>query len=256
MVSGYSRMIAARMLIEQLLSPPMAVAEAFHDDIDGPGLYAAEERVVSGAVPQRRREFTTVRACARRALAELKFPPAPILPGERGAPGWPTGAVGSMTHCAGYRAAAVAYAGDLATIGIDAEPNLPIRNSGTRDLVTVPEERAWLSELGVRRPEVSWDRLVFSAKESVYKAWFPLTGRWLDFDQAVVTVDPDRGTFYARLLVPGPEIGGSRIRGFDGGWIQRNGILVTAIALTQSAVNVARRIPVDGRPATAPMSAL
>ncbi|MFF3323117.1 4'-phosphopantetheinyl transferase [Streptomyces sp. NPDC002889] len=242
-------------MIEQLLAPPMAVAEAFHDDAEGPGLYAAEERLVSRAVPQRRREFTTVRACARRALAELRIPPAPILPGERGAPVWPAGVVGSMTHCEGYRAAAVAYAGDLATIGIDAEPDLPIKSSGTRDLVTVPEERAWLSALRVRRPEVSWDRLVFSAKESVYKAWFPLTGRWLDFDQAVVTVDPDRGTFYARLLVPGPEIGGSRIPGFEGSWIQRHGILLTAIALTHSAVNVARRIPVAHRPATASTAA-
>jgi 4'-phosphopantetheinyl transferase EntD len=249
-------------MIEQLLAPPMAVAEAFQDDTEGPGLYAAEERLVSGAVPRRRREFTTVRACARRAFAELRIPPAPILPGERGAPVWPAGVVGSMTHCEGYRAAAVAYAGDLATIGIDAEPNLPIRSSGTRELVTVPEERAWLSALRVRRPEVSWDRLVFSAKESVYKAWFPLTGRWLDFDQAVVTVDPDRGTFYARLLVPGPEIGGSRIPGFEGSWIQRDGFLLTAIALTHSAVSLAGRTPVADRspvshqPAPASVSAL
>ncbi|MET9432587.1 4'-phosphopantetheinyl transferase superfamily protein [Streptomyces sp. NPDC006551] len=239
-------------MIEQLLAPPMAVAEAFHDDIEGPGLYAAEERLVSRAVPQRRREFTTVRTCARRALGELRIPPAPILPGERGAPVWPAGVVGSMTHCEGYRAAAVAHAADLATIGIDAEPNLPIKSSGTRDLVTVPEERVWMAALRVRRPEVSWDRLVFSAKESVYKAWFPLTGRWLDFDQAVVTVDPDRGGFYARLLVPGPQIGGSRIAGFEGSWTQRNGILLTAIALTHSAVSVARRLPVVAhRPATA-----
>ncbi|OKK21751.1 hypothetical protein AMK16_00095 [Streptomyces sp. CB00455] len=248
-------------MIEQLLTPPMAVAEAFQDDTGGPGLYAAEERLVSGAVPRRRREFTTVRACARRALAELRIPPAPILHGERGAPVWPAGVVGSMTHCEGYRAAAVAYAGDLATIGIDAEPNLPIRSSGTRERVTVPEERAWLSPLEVRRPEVSWDRLVFSAKESVYKAWFPLTGRWLGFDQAVVTVDPDRGTFHARLLVPGPKIGGSRLSGFAGGWMLRDGILLTAIALTHSAVSLtgrtplADRVPVSLRHATASVPA-
>jgi 4'-phosphopantetheinyl transferase EntD len=242
-------------MIEQLLTLPMAVAEAFHDDPRGPGLHPAEERLVSSAVARRRREFTTVRACARRALAELRIPPAPILPGNKGAPVWPARVVGSMTHCEGYRAAAVAHTSDLATVGIDAEPNLPIKNSGTRDLVTVPEERAWLSAMRVRRPDVSWDRLVFSAKESVYKAWFPLTGRWLDFDQAVVTIDPDRGTFYARLLVPGPEIGGSRIPGFEGSWVQRHGILLTTIALTHSAVNVTGRIQVDHRPMSAAVPA-
>ncbi|MER5738231.1 MULTISPECIES: 4'-phosphopantetheinyl transferase superfamily protein [unclassified Streptomyces] len=243
-------------MIEQLLAPPMAVAEAYHDDIGGPGLHAAEERVVAGSAERRRREFTTVRTCARKALAELRVGPAPILPGERGAPIWPAGVVGSMTHCEGYRAAAVAYAGEIATIGIDAEPNRPIRNSGTRDLVTVPEERARLAALRSHRPEVAWDRLVFSVKESVYKAWFPLTGRPLDFDQAIVTVDPDHGTFHARLLVTAPEIGGSRISGFHGAWIVRHGILLTAIALTRGAVSVAGRTPGHRRPGTASLSAL
>ncbi|MCX5387496.1 4'-phosphopantetheinyl transferase [Streptomyces sp. NBC_00083] len=249
-------------MIEQLLTAPMAVAEAFHDDVvEGVGPYEAEERLVADAVPRRRREFTTVRVLARQALAELRIAPSPILPGPLGAPVWPGGVVGSMTHCAGYRAAAVAYGGDFAAIGIDAEPHLPIEGIGTLDLVTVPQERAWLAALRVRRPEVCWDRLVFSAKESVYKAWFPLTGRRLDFDEAVVTVDPDLGTFHARLLVDGPEVGGRRIRGFDGGWLHRDGILLTAVALTRGAANAVRAPGVVGsvsghpRPATRSASA-
>ncbi|MEU7006235.1 4'-phosphopantetheinyl transferase superfamily protein [Streptomyces sp. NPDC046332] len=237
-------------MIESLLPPPLAVADTRHDRPDSV-LYPAEAQRVAGAVDARRREFATVRFCARQALGELGVSPAPILNGERGAPIWPDGTVGSMTHCQGYRAAAVAYATDLATIGIDAEPDLPIRAEGTRELVMVPEERARVAALRVRRPEVAWDRLVFSAKESVYKAWFPLTGRWLDFHEAVITIDPDRGTFHARLLVPGPEIGGSRVRAFEGSWLRREGILLTAIALTHAAVDVTRPVPSGGRSATA-----
>jgi 4'-phosphopantetheinyl transferase EntD len=210
---------------------PVEAVEAFHDPVDPPPLFPEEERLVAGAVARRRQEFGTVRACARTALARLGVPAGPILPGERGAPRWPGSVVGSMTHCAGYRAAAVARAADVVTIGLDAEPNEPLRNDGVLGLVTVAEERAWLPGTTARWPGVSWDRLVFSAKESVYKAWFPLTGLWLDFDEAVITVDPAAGTFAARLLVPGPEVAGGRLPGFTGRWLVRDGLILTAIVV-------------------------
>ena len=48
-------------------------------------------------------------------------------------------------------------------------------------------------------PAICWDRLLFSAKESVYKAWFRATGRWLGFEDAEVTIDPVARAFHARL---------------------------------------------------------
>ncbi|MER6996182.1 4'-phosphopantetheinyl transferase superfamily protein [Streptomyces sp. NPDC000410] len=217
-------------MLEELLPAAVAVEETF-DDVADSELYEEEKALIATSVEQRRREFATVRGCARAALARLGVPPAPILRGERGAPRWPHGIVGSMTHCAGYRAAAVARAEDMVSIGIDAEPNEPMPNAGTLDLVTLPEERRWLSGMAPRRPDVCWDRLVFSAKESVYKAWFPLTGRWLGFEDALVTVDPQAGTFHARLLVPGPDVAGIRLTGFTGNWTARRNLLLTAIAL-------------------------
>ncbi|MFF5935688.1 4'-phosphopantetheinyl transferase [Streptomyces sp. NPDC012508] len=220
-------------MIETLLPFPMVSAERF-SDVSGDVLFPSERQVIAGAGVARRREFATVRACARTALARLGVPAAPVLPDAHGAPRWPAGVVGSMTHCAGYRAAAVARACDVVAVGIDAEPDAPIPTRGARALVTVAEERAHIAELGVRRPGVSWDRLIFSAKESVYKAWYPLTGRWLEFDQVLITVSPDEGTFSARLLVPGPKIGARRIRGFTGTWTQAQGLLLTAVAVTSA----------------------
>jgi 4'-phosphopantetheinyl transferase EntD len=43
----------------------------------------------------------------------------------------------------------------------------------------LPGERAMLRDLAATAPGPCWDRLLFSAKESVYKAWFPPAGRWL-----------------------------------------------------------------------------
>ncbi|MBT2479351.1 4'-phosphopantetheinyl transferase [Streptomyces sp. ISL-94] len=218
-------------MISSVLPPSVATAELFRDDPAAAPLFPEEERVVAGAVAARRREFASVRRCAREALARLGLPPAPLLPGTGGAPRWPDGIVGSMTHCRGYRAAAVARRGDALSIGCDAEPNEPLPDPGILELISLPQERARVRALAARRPAVCWDRLLFSAKESVYKAWFPLTGRPLDFDEALITLDLATSTFRADLLVPGPPVNGFNVTAFDGRWRTGNGLVVTAVTM-------------------------
>jgi 4'-phosphopantetheinyl transferase EntD len=214
-------------VIEKILSAAVASAEAF-DDPPGGFLFPEEEAVIRRSVGKRRREFTTVRVCARRALGDLGLPAMPILPGERGAPRWPRGVVGSMTHCDGYRAVAVGWGTQVPTIGIDAEPHEPLPD-GILDVVALPGELGRLEGLGRAAPTVRWDRLLFSAKECVYKAWFPLTSRWLGFDEADITLRPD-GSFSARLLVVGPTREGAPLTGFAGRWQVADGLVVTAIS--------------------------
>jgi 4'-phosphopantetheinyl transferase EntD len=219
-------------LIAAILPGPVAVAEVFGDLPDAE-LYPAEAAVVARAVDGRRREFATGRACARTALATLGVPAGPILPGARGAPQWPPGVVGSITHCAGYRACAVARGRDVVTIGLDAEPNAEVPDD-VLPVVASEAERARIAALAADRPEVAWDRLLFSAKESVYKAWFPLTGRWLEFEEADVEFDPVRETFSARLLADGPVVNGAPLTRLDGRWLTGQGLLVTAIVVPAS----------------------
>jgi 4'-phosphopantetheinyl transferase EntD len=218
---------ARSALLAQVAPPPVAVVEAFAD-VDAE-LFAPEVAYVAGAVASRRRAFTTARHCARRALAELGIAPVAIPPGERGSPVWPPGVVGSITHCDGYRAAAVARARDVLALGIDAEPNGPISERVLRRIALEPE-RAWVAAQSAAEPEVSWDRLLFSMKESVYKAWYPIARRWLGFEDALIDVDPARRTFTARLLVPGADHDRGRIDGFSGRWTVGRGLVVTAIA--------------------------
>jgi enterobactin synthetase component D / holo-[acyl-carrier protein] synthase len=197
-------------------------------------LFPVEEAVVARAVEKRRREFVTVRACAREALARLGLPPEPVASGEKGEPLWPVGVVGSITHCDGYRACAVAREEDLLTIGVDAEPNLPLPDGLLPD-IALPEERELLRQLAREDAAVQWERLLFSIKESVYKAWFPLAERWLGFEDAVVSIDRLRGSFTAHLLVPGPEVEGRELRSFQGRWLASDGLLIAAIARSTSA---------------------
>jgi 4'-phosphopantetheinyl transferase EntD len=193
-------------------------------------LFPEEEAVVGNAVEKRRREFVTARACAREALARLGLPERAVGTGARGEPIWPAGIVGSITHCAGYRACAVAPTSKLLTIGVDAEVADPLP-PGLIDDIALPEERRWIERAVAERPDVSWDRLLFSIKESIYKAWFPLARSWLGFEDASVVVDPASGSFTAHLLVPGPTLQGRKLDGFSGRWLCADGLLCSAIAV-------------------------
>jgi 4'-phosphopantetheinyl transferase EntD len=215
-------------MLAELLPGSARAVEVF-DDPPQARLLPEEEAYVARAVEIRRREFTTGRHCARAALGRLGFAPVAITRGHRGAPGWPTGVVGSITHCAGYRAAAVARTTDLVTIGIDAEPHDPLP-AGVLDMIARPEERGRLGGLAALAPDIAWDRLLFSAKESVYKAWAPLTGTFLDFDGAEIIFDPAAGSFVARLRSPGAILVGDARGELHGRFVVRGHLVVTAIA--------------------------
>ena len=220
-------------MLADLLPPAVAAAESLGpvpEPGPGPGLFAAEQALVRTAGLRRRAEFTAGRACARTALAALGLPAAPVLAGRAGEPRWPAGVTGSITHCAGYRACAVARTADVAALGIDAEPDAGLP-AGLLASVAHGAERAWIARQAASAPAVCWDRLLFSAKESVYKAWFPLTGRWLGFEDADITVNLADGTFGARLRVTAPEAGGSRLAGFTGRWLARDGLIMTAVTV-------------------------
>jgi 4'-phosphopantetheinyl transferase EntD len=216
-------------VLDEIVPQQVAAVETFDDPPDV-RLYPQEEALLRKAVASRRAEFGTTRWCARQALARLGLPPAPILRGDRGAPAWPAGVAGSMTHCAGYRAAALAHSRDIAAIGIDAEPHGPLPD-GVRDVIAGQEEQPALAELAAAAPETAWDKLLFSAKEATYKAWFPLTQRWLGFNDASISINPADGTFTARLLVPGPVLAGRELTEFSGRWLVRDGLVITSIAV-------------------------
>ncbi|MGH3780054.1 MAG: 4'-phosphopantetheinyl transferase family protein [Pseudonocardiaceae bacterium] len=222
-------------MIEKILPDVLACSEAFDDPLDAV-LFPEEEAVISRAVEKRRREFRTVRLRARRALRELNLPPVAVLPGEHREPLWPPGVVGSMTHCTGYRAAVVAHSRNLITVGIDAEPHEPLPPD-VMDGIALDEELIRHAKLATTKGAVCWDRVLFCAKETVYKAWFPLAHRWLGFQEANVTIDPPtmdhtEGTFSARLPVAGPMIAGEQLTGFDGRWLITDNLVITAIAVS------------------------
>ncbi|MET8877253.1 4'-phosphopantetheinyl transferase Npt [Nocardia sp. NPDC004604] len=223
-------------MIEKILPAGVASAElfAYPEDLQP---HPAEAHLIEKSVEKRRRDFIGARHCARLALQELGEPPVAIGKGERGAPIWPRGIVGSLTHCDGYRAAALGHKLRFRSIGTDAEPHgaLP---EGVLDSVSLPPERDWLTT--VDGSGLHLDRLLFCAKEATYKAWFPLTARWLGFEDAHITFTIDEssdgagsGTFHSQILVPGQvNDGGAALVSFDGRWMIGDGLILTAIVHT------------------------
>jgi 4'-phosphopantetheinyl transferase EntD len=216
-------------MIQQLLPAGVVAVETFEDVPDEP-VFPGEEDLVTNAVEVRRREFVTARRCAREALGKLGYELAPIRVGPKRDPRWPVGVVGSITHTADFRAAAVAPRSVLASVGIDAEQNARLPD-GIEEAVTTPGEREMLAALARAFPTTHWDRLLFSAKESIYKAWYPLTGRGLGFEDACVTIDP-AGTFAAKLLIDGArKDGGPPLSALSGRFLVAHGLIATAVAV-------------------------
>jgi len=182
-------------------------------------LFPGERALLARAVAKRCREFATTRLCAHQALSQLGYPPGPVLRGADRQPLWPDGVVGSLTHCPGYRAAAVARQVEVAALGIDAEPAGPLPEGVFRRIARPAEQTmvARLAQLARPAPgqaggRTDFDRLLFSAKEACYKAWFPLAGRWLGFGDVQIGLDPG-GSFSVRFLVPLPHPGLADLRG-------------------------------------------
>jgi 4'-phosphopantetheinyl transferase EntD len=216
--AGRSTMIGA-------LLPEAASAEAF-GDVPESAMYPAEAVLVARAGARRRREFGTVRHCARNALRSLGAPDVALLPDADGVPVWPDGVIGSLTHCDGYRGAAVARTEQIRGLGIDAEPHdaLPDR---VRELVLRDEEQARSRTLTAVWPDVHWDRVVFCAKEAVYKAWFPPTRQWLGFSDVSISLGVDGGL--QADLRPGRIAAGRRMpERLAGRWLVGRGLVVVA----------------------------
>ena len=193
-------------------------------------LFATEEPSIARAVEKRRWEFHAGRHCARRALLELGAPETAILPGADRAPVWPDGFVGSITHTGahqqGYAAAVVARVTEVRSLGLDAELCEPLAPE-LQERVLTPLEQAFLGTLDAdQRGLVA--TLFFSAKEAFYKCQYPLTQRFLGFQEVEVEFELERNHFRAQLR-DAPEINDASM--LVGRFLMTERLIVTGVEL-------------------------
>jgi 4'-phosphopantetheinyl transferase EntD len=185
-------------------------------------LSSAEAALVARAIPRRRREFAAGRRCARSLISQLGHPDFALLWDEDRAPRWPPGVVGSISHCHDLCVVAVARSEAARGIGIDVEPDEPLEPSLWKHVCTEGERR-WLEGRPVGE-RGALAKLLFSAKESIYKCLHPTLRLRLGFDDVEVKLDLGSARYRAsgrgpsRMRIPGLEsIEGSIAR--RGGWI-------------------------------------
>lgn len=200
-------------------------------------LFDVESETVARATPARQLEFAAGRFCAREALARLDFIDTPLPRRDDRRPVWPDGVVGSISHSRGICGAAVACSVELAGIGLDVEvadacpPELAQR-------VLTPAERERVATLEGSSDTGLWRTMIFSAKESVYKAVSGFANV-REFEDVEVAPLPEENAFIATLL------DGQRLRGrfrHFGGWVL-TGVVVPTNGFNRKELDSVRSGP-------------
>jgi 4'-phosphopantetheinyl transferase EntD len=164
-------------------------------------LFPIEAEFVAKAVDKRRNEFAAGRSAARAALRQLGLTARPLPIGPGGAPQWPEGVVGSITHTSQFALAVAGARSTFLSIGVDVENAMSVTENLWKDFLR-PAELAFLMTLPSSGRQ-SAAASIFSLKEAFYKFQYPITQAWLDFQEVEVT-------FSDRASVGNAQITGTR----------------------------------------------
>jgi 4'-phosphopantetheinyl transferase EntD len=185
-----------------------------------------EERLIEGSVTKRQREFRAGRNAARAALKQLNAPSGPLLRGENREPIWPQGFIGSISHCDDSCITACVQKGEIISLGLDVEPLKPLK-PGVARYIETEDERLFMERHSQLPP-----RLIFSAKESLYKCYHPLVRRFFGFHSVVLDLDIPQQRF--RFSPSGScEVEFPRDISFNGRYLMTQDHLYTSCYLTR-----------------------
>jgi 4'-phosphopantetheinyl transferase EntD len=190
-ICGYS---LPQLTVDDLAATGIIVGNRLITDGDECALLPEEADGLAGSVVKRRRASGAARIVARELLAQLGCAYSTALPKSiSGAPIWPQGIVGSLAHDSRFAIAAVGRRHDVAALGIDIEPaeSLPFE----LDLIATPRERLNISSYR------HIGRLLFSAKEAVYKAVHPLDNVFLEHHDVEIDFDARKAIVRGRRVV-------------------------------------------------------
>ncbi|MES9860268.1 MAG: 4'-phosphopantetheinyl transferase superfamily protein [Candidatus Thiodiazotropha sp. LLP2] len=171
------------------LFPSNAVIVKAHASMWNTPLCKEEEALIEAAVEKRQKEFRAGRHAAHQALEQLNAPWHPLLREDNRQPIWPPGYIGSITHCRDACVAVCAKSKDLIGLGVDVEPLEPLPKGVDRYIHTAVDSET------MRSIEILPERLIFSAKESIYKCYHPLIGQHMGFQSVSLEIDPENMTF-------------------------------------------------------------
>lgn len=213
--------------LESLLPVQAKTVLSTHAPADGFHLPAVEQVATDSMNSKRRNEFAHGRVCARAALALLGLPDRSIPVGASREPIWPDGVVGSISHCSRVAAAAVAHNSEIGGLGIDLETAEPL-DTATFELICHAREQAWLSSTD---DALTFSKLIFSAKESIFKCIWPTIGHFVDFQDISIDIDTAAHTFTPVEWTD--NLPAYLIRQINGRYLQQHGWIITTACITR-----------------------
>ncbi|CAM4403400.1 4'-phosphopantetheinyl transferase family protein [Pseudoalteromonas ostreae] len=135
------------------------------------------------AVVKRRAEYLAGRLCAKQVLTALNVPCFDIISGSDRAPIWPENIIGSITHTKGIAMAMACPRTDIAGIGIDIEQLMSAKQElELQKQILHPDEYPLFRQLAEQFSHPL--TVIFSAKESIFKALYPSVKQFFGFEAA------------------------------------------------------------------------
>lgn len=156
-------------------------------DGDESHLLPEEAHSIPARQPAMRRASGAARWIAHRLLAQLGVSDFALLRTPSGAAAWPEGITGSLAHDDDMAVAAVAPVGHIRSLGIDIEPAQPLPDD-IFALVATPADRMDAADRHLA------GRILFAAKEAVYKAVYPLDREVLGYEDISVDLNAGHAT--------------------------------------------------------------
>ena len=150
---------------------------------------------IKKAVHKRQAEYLAGRVCAAQALTALNCDNPIVHTADDRVPIWPVDTFGSITHTKDIAAAIAGVKHGDTGVGIDVEKLMKdSQETKLQTYILREDEKTQFNELGeqVTHPL----SVIFSAKESIYKALYPFVKKYFGFDKArLIAFDETRLTF-------------------------------------------------------------
>ncbi|MEQ1674687.1 MAG: 4'-phosphopantetheinyl transferase superfamily protein [Candidatus Nitrotoga sp.] len=194
-------------------------------------VFSEEETLIEHALEKRKREFRAGRNSAHRAIRQLGLKAEPIMSGQHREPVWPPGIVGSLSHTENYCIAACCRSNaGIRMLGVDVERNLPLGDD-LWSYVHTPSETVLLKS----RSDLP-QRIVFSAKESLFKCIYPFLGRYFGFHDVELSLDQKTQRFdYAPTDAGKTKV--PRLDGFAGYYVFDEAHVLTVCCICPDSVS-------------------
>ncbi|MCE0556855.1 4'-phosphopantetheinyl transferase superfamily protein [Motilimonas sp. E26] len=206
----YMSELQVRTLAEQSLWQCSFKVQAYRDE-HAQLLNVTLPNALQHAVPKRKAEFVAGRAVALAALQSVGCDRVDIPIGEHRAPVWPHGWSGSISHTDELAIAIIRPSSKVSLLGVDVENLIAATQVGSlMPLFVSAKERKLLAATQLSLP--AFATLIFSAKESIFKAVYPYVKTYLEFSDAMlIGVDMSKREAYFKLCARGEALFGSAL---------------------------------------------